>query len=387
MQLALLQLESTEHGKREQARAVLEHLREDPEQRTAATRALIIDGASHHEDSQRVRARAAELQGYPDATFSDRLLYLEILRQLQDPEFRDQLVKLETDAKANATDVASLISWMASNLDPVEAIHFAESIPPEIAARWPVPLAISDAYSIAKDWPGLERVANEQNWGANDFLRHAYLARSLREQERQTDADREWSEAQKQASHQPTAVLMLAHTTTAWHWDQETFELLWTLAKGRDLTKPALEELYARYAQSGDTSGLYRVLQRSTEIAPDDLTLENNLAQVSLLLDVDVERARKIAAELAQKEPTNAAFASTYAFSLYRRGDVDGARDALENLTSEQLQSPSIAAYYGFVLAAAGEKEKARAYLSRAAGAYLLPEEKALVAKADAASR
>jgi hypothetical protein len=39
--------------------------------------------------------------------------------------------------------------------------------------------------------------------------------------------------------------------------------------------------------------------------------------------------------------------------------------------------------YYGLVLAAAGQKEKAREYLGRAPQANLLPEEKALVARAE----
>jgi len=145
--------------------------------------------------------------------------------------------------------------------------------------------------------------------------------------------------------------------------------------------------LYQHYAKSGDTGGVYRVLVHSSELAPDDLTMQNNLAQLSLLLDADPERARKIAAELVRKEPGNAAFVSTYAFSLYARGDAAAAREAMEKLTEAQLQEPAIAAYYGIVLAAAGEKEKARAYLARGAQAFLLPEEKALLAKAEAAAR
>ena len=59
----------------------------------------------------------------------------------------------------------------------------------------------------------------------------------------------------------------------------------------------------------------------------------------------------------------------------------------METLTPEQLQSPNIAAYYGMILAAAGQKEKAREYLERGKQAFLLPEEKALIAKAEAAAQ
>ena len=59
----------------------------------------------------------------------------------------------------------------------------------------------------------------------------------------------------------------------------------------------------------------------------------------------------------------------------------------MESLTPEQLQAPSIAAYYGIILAAAGQKEKAQEYLKRGAQTFLLPEEKALVAKAESATQ
>jgi len=55
----------------------------------------------------------------------------------------------------------------------------------------------------------------------------------------------------------------------------------------------------------------------------------------------------------------------------------------MDQLTQDQLRDPSVAISYGVVLAAAGEKEKAREYPRRAAEATLLPEEKALVAKAE----
>jgi Flp pilus assembly protein TadD len=120
------------------------------------------------------------------------------------------------------------------------------------------------------------------------------------------------------------------------------------------------------------------------EVAPDDATIANNFAQVSLLLDADPERARKIAAELVGKQASNPNYVSTYAFALYKHGDVAEALQAFGRLTEEQLQVPAIAGYYGIILAAAGEKEKARQYLERGAKAFLLPEERALLAKAEA---
>jgi Flp pilus assembly protein TadD len=387
LQLALVQLGSADESKRSSAREVLLRLRNDPARRAAATRALIVDGASRRDDPQRLRTLAEELQSYAEAAFSDRVIYLEILRQLRDSGYGEYLAAMEQDAAANASDAASLISWMAVHAGAAEAIRFSSTLSEEVRTKWPVPLAVAEAYARASDWDGLQRALADANWGAFEFLRHAYLARGLRGEDQQTAAGQEWAKAQKEAAAHSQTLLMLARTVSGWEWQDETVELLWTLSKAQEMRREALQMLYQHYATRGDTSGLYRVLLRSAEIAPDDSMVQNNLAQVSLLLGADPERARKIAAELAQKEPGNAAYVSTYAFSLYARGDAAAALQAFDGLSEEQLSAPPIAAYYGIILAAAGEKEKARRYLELGHRAFLLPEEKALIAKAENATR
>ena len=382
-QLALIRLGTNDQAKRESAREVLERLRADPKQRAAATRTLILDGVAHHEEAHRMQLLASQLQSYPEALFSDHLLYLEILRQLRDPGFAEYLKKLEQDAASNPADLASLLSWMSSNETAAAAVEFGKTLPAESLAKWPVLPALAAAYTSLKDWPGLEHLTRSTEWPPFDFLRRAYLSRALRDQNKKFPAEQEWVAAQKEASVQPQSLLVLARTVATWGWEGETVDLLWILAKSDETKLEALQTLYQHYAKLGDTTGLYRTLLRLVEALPNDLTLQNNLAQISLLLGADVERARKVAAENKSKEPLNGAYVSTYAFSLYTNGDVRGALQAMDQLSQDQLRDPSVAVYYGVVLAAAGQKDKAREYLRRTAEANLLPEEKALVAKAE----
>lgn len=381
-QLALVQLGSDDRAKQESARQTLDRLRSDPQQRAAATRALIMDGASRPTDSRWLRTLAGELQSFPDAAFGDRILYLEILRQLQDPGYGEYLAKLKESAPATAADLASLLSWMSTHRDAREAIEFVASLPPDVLTKWPVPLAVAESYAKAENWAGLERHARAAEWGVFNFIRHAYLSRAHRGMADLLAAEQEWTQAQKSAATRPQAIMMLARTVATWNWQKEWMDLLWTATKERETRAEALQQLYQQFAKTGDTAGLYRVLLRSTEVAPDDMMVLNNFAQVSLLLDADPERARTIAADLARKEPTNAAYVSTHAFGLYTRNDIGGALQAFEALTPEQLGTPSIAAYYGIILAAAGQKDRAREYLERGEKAFLLPEEKALLTKA-----
>jgi len=122
---------------------------------------------------------------------------------------------------------------------------------------------------------------------------------------------------------------------------------------------------------------------RLADLVPTDRRIQNNLAQLRLLLSADMDRARKVAAEVYLKEPSNPDYVSTYAFALYTKGDASGALKVMNGLSESQLRNPSMAAYYGIVLAAVGENDKAREYLKLAASAKLLPEERALVTKAE----
>lgn len=382
-QLALLRLGLTDDAKRQTALADLEQLRKEPKQRAGATRTLIIDGVARRADPQRLRAMASDLQAYPDALFSDRILYLEILRQLRDPAYEEYLVRLKAEVPAKPIDFSALLSWMIRNGMSADALAFTHSLPAETIEKWPVPLAVAEAHAQLKDWTQLERATRDRSWAVFDFLRRAYLSRALRGQDKQVAANQELAAAQKEASAHPQTLATLAQMFAEWGWQNEAAELLWILAKNPESRMQALQTLYDHYSKSSDTAGLYRTLTRFAEISPEDPVVQNNLAHVSLLLGADLERARRLAAELAEKDPSNVAYVSTHAFALYSRGDVTGALKVMDGVSQEQLNHPSVATYYGVILAAAGQKEKAREFLRRSAEATLLPEERLLVTKAE----
>jgi len=387
VQFALSCLEQPTAVEREQALALLQRLRNSPTQRNAATRSLIIDGVAHRQRVEELRTLARDLQSYSEAIFTDKLLYLDILRQSHDPEYTAYLTKIENEATAKPDDLAALLTWMNANEMSIVAIDFARSLPGDTLSAWPVPLAMVEAYAKANDWPGLETLAVNSNWYQFDFLRRAYLTRALRAENKPVEAEREWAGAVKNASAKSESLLLLTRIVSEWGWKDESVDLLWQLAKHPEVQFEALHTLYVRYTKAGDTQGLYRVLSRLTDIDPGDLKVQNNLAQISLLLNADLERARKRAADLYRKEPSNAAYASTYAFSLYAKGDAEGALKVMSTLRENQLNDPPLAAYYGIFLAATGEKSKAREYLELGRQTQLLPEERILLDRAEAASK
>jgi hypothetical protein len=82
-----------------------------------------------------MRLLTSERQSYPEALFSDRLLYLEILRQLPDPGFAEYLRKLEQDAASDPADLARLLSWMNSNETAAPAVEFEKPSPQNLEAN------------------------------------------------------------------------------------------------------------------------------------------------------------------------------------------------------------------------------------------------------------
>ena len=385
VQFALSCLEQPAAAEREQGLALLERLRNSPTRRGAATRSLIVDGVAHRRPVEELRSLTHDLQSYPEAIFTDKLLYLDILRQSYDPEYTTYLTKIENEAAAKPDELAALLTWMNGNEISIVAIDFARSLSGGALSAWPVPWAMAEAYAKVNDWSALERLTANSNWHQFDFLRRAFLARALRAENNPVATEREWAGAVKSASAQSQSLLLLTRIVFEWGWNNESVDLLWQLAKDPEVQFKALHTLYLRYTQAGDTQGLHRVLSRLAEIDPGDLKVQNNLAQVSLLLNADLERACRRAANLYRKEPSNAAYASTYAFSLYANGDAKGALKVMSALRKDQLNEPPLAAYYGIFLAASGEKSKARDYLELGRQMQLLPEERTLLDRAERA--
>jgi hypothetical protein len=242
-------------------------------------------------------------------------------------------------------------------------------------------MAVADVYVQLAEWEQLETLTGKGLWGHFDFLRHAYLSRALREQGKAAAGEREWGAAAKQASEQSDFLSVLIQTASEWKWENESIDLLWSLSKRPEKQKEAFLALYRNYAKTADTQGLYRVLLRLSELDATNLDVQNNRAQVSLLLDVNPTEARHLAADVYHKSPKNPAYVATYAYSLLTQGNPKEALRTMTSLTEDQLSDPTVSAYYGICLAANGD-EKARAYLEFGKKANLLPQEKDLIDKA-----
>lgn len=381
LRLAALRLNANDATISDRGRQTLLELQKDPALRRDATRHL-AENAIRRRDFQKGIALARELDALPDRTFTDRLVLLSALSASGDPGYAAFLTELQKSAAEEHEQIAVLITWLNANQKPQEAIAWAATLPPQLVSARLASIALADSYVAARDWPGLLKLVKTGNWGNVDFLRSALAARAYREVGNDPDSRAQWGEAVRKVSGNPRQILLLAETIQKWNWRAEAIELLWVAAKDPLKGDDALRELYNYFAKNSDTQNLYRVLLHRSDRHPDDPDIKNNLAQLSLLVNLNVDRARELARDVYAKDPRNPAYVSTYAFSLYHKGDNKKALQTMETLTEEQRRQPEIAAYYGMMLAAAGDRARAAEYLDLGAGANLLPEEKTLLERA-----
>lgn len=381
MRLAALRLGAADPAVRAKGKETLVEMQNDPLLRREATRYLTED-ALRQNTTLAALELARQLDGFPNKTFADHILLLSALDAAKDNGFDAFFEEMKTASADEPERAAALLSWMNMHKRAGDAIAWSTKLPPGVMGQKLVQIALSDAYVGTRDWTGLQRLVNSGNWGTVDFLRNALHARALREMGNAPDSAAQWNEALKKVAADPRQTLTLAETVEKWGWRNEAIDLLWLIAKDPVKGDDALRVLYGYFARNADTQNLYRVLLHQSELHPNDLNVQNNFAQLALLLNLNADRGQKIAREIYEKEPKNPAYVSTYAFALHVQGDTKKGLKIFEALTPAQLHQPEIAAYYGILLAAAGDHARAGEFLDLGDKATLLPEEKTLLEKA-----
>jgi predicted Zn-dependent protease len=380
LQMGVQQLRSEDPSRHAAGRKILEDLAESARDQTPALRALIADGLQRKIDGGDLVILARQLANCSNALLADKIMYLDFMHQAHDPGFSQYLTDMETSSAKDPVALTQLLSWMSvQNLNLI-ALDYLKTLPPATENEWPVPLAMANVYVRLREWQKLVALTKGGRW-KQEFLQHAFLSRALREQQKDADARTEWAAGVRDASSGSEKLAALLNLTTEWRWEPESLDLLWELSKHPDKQREAATTLYQRYAKAKDTPGLHRVLVRLSELEPDDLNIQNNLAQISMLLNAQTDEARRIAAEIHKKNPSNPAYASTFAYALLTAGRVSEALKVMNSLSDAQRNEPATAAYYGLCLAAAKDP-KAREFLERGKSASLLPEERALVDEA-----
>ena len=381
MDLAMIQMLSTNSEKSTMARASLERLSTNAAFRCQALRQLTLD-AVRNGAAARALAYSDELLDDPQNTFADRLAHLELLSQTHAPRMSAFLSTVQAESCTNSQKAAQIAKWMCNQSRTADALAWITTLPMAIRTNSPVPLIAAEGYAALGRWTDLIQIAKGHDWKEFDFQRHALYARALRAENQPLPAAVEWRAALKESAKNGAALQELAKEASAWGWGPELDETLWVLADNFPMDHGAFLLLYHRLQSAGNTPGLQRLLAKTSAVAPKDIDLKTDLALVSLLLNPTDDKAHMLAHEIYGVAPKNPYILSIYAYSLFLQHRSDEALSLFNGLDSGALTNSAVAAYYGIILAESGKGTKARPYLDLASDAKLLPEERDLVKKA-----
>lgn len=382
LNLATVQLASTEPSTREKARADLARLADQSSLRVESLRALTSDALANNSPVA-AQKWATLLRTEKGATLSDHLLCVEAAQKSGDAP--DALHDAEAIAAKSSAMAAVLISWMNRYGMAKDSLAWGCALPKEILNGRPVPLAVAEAYTFIQDWNGLHAWVDGKNWGEDEFLRLAVLSHALHHLTPNNHSSMEsqtaWSAALKATKNRTDRLKAIAQLAEGWDYADDAEEAWWLIANGNENSKEALTALQRLYNSKQNSHGLLRVAKRALELNPGDLVAANHCASLGLLLNGD-SSARRLATKLHAENPADPAFNSTYAFALFTEGKTSEALRQMDSLKEAQLHHPAIAAYYFVILVENGKMERAHSYLSAANMAQLLPEEQQLLTSA-----
>jgi tetratricopeptide (TPR) repeat protein len=338
----------------------------------------LVNDALRFNDMSTALAISQDMVNGANVLFADKLLRLDVLQKSKSPEFKSALSADKGEAATNSEELYDLTNWQMDRLSVTETYHWLKSLPIQTQTNQPAAILIAQCQLGLRAWHEMETSLESQNWTGLEFMRHALIARSLREQDLTEASTAEWNVAVKSTNGQKSGLSALFRLAASWKWDKEGEQVLWTVVKQYPEEKwaaPVLTQALSTWHRTSSLMELFKILHQRD---PNDPSAKNNLAMMELLLNVQDGNPSGMAQEVYDLSPTNAGYASTYAFSLYLQGkNADGLK-VMQQLNLKDRENLSITGYYGLLLKANGNKSEAKEYLNRAFKGNLLPEEQKL---------
>ena len=381
LNLAVLQLQSTNAAVASDARAALGRLRASPHLGAVALRWLVMENVART-DLDTAKSFSKQLLASAQCVPADRLQHLTILWEAKSPEFTNYLGAVQKAANTNAMEIYGLSAWMVGHGMADAALGWLTNCPIKVRSEQPVPLAVVDCYMAKKAWGAIETFLLEQKWADREYLRWAFLSRAASEQKQNLAEESRWRTAVRESGDRLGPLVAMLGLSTTWGREQAREDLLWHIAERFPSERWALLELERLYGGAGNTHGLNKVYSTMASYDSRNFVAQNNWVATSLLLRLNLPRAHAVAKDVFTQHPAEGIVTSTYAYSLYLQGRTNDSLAVFRKLKPEALEIPSVALYYGMLLSATGDTTAAAKYLDIARNSNCLPEEKALVAEA-----
>ena len=379
---------STNPTERAEGLTVLEGLKSNPEVGPEARRALILSAMVRKE----FETAKSQLDDWLSGGLTDTnlLLGLDVYSQIDQKRFNELVKQGFSTFKQDGEVCGHIIEWLNEHEESDLAVEYSKAVDLEARNNVSFKFGYGDALDRIGRWRELLDLTFKPDvpfnapWGNADCFRVALRTRAKQKLPyiELEDVERAWKECLSLAGENQRALWTLVAFARRWSWEPQKEETLWAIAQCPQGYERAIEDLEALYEGRRDSSGLFRVAQRTLELKPDDQQASGRYAMLGLLLGINTdtfaEFARKNYEDSCNRTPE---MATAYAYSLLLKGKKEHAATVLQTLNKSDLESQAL--FAGLVNAANGNHDAARNYFQIAAAkSDLLPEERALLRRA-----
>ncbi len=379
LNLARLWLGSTRPNESKSAKEMLDSLAGDPLLGPDALR-LTIEDASRRRDWPVALGASFRLGTFPQATFQDRQLQLEVLVAAGSP-LGDFVLRCFQLSVRTAEQAASLGQWMLGRFGPGRTIEWLNTLQDPLRSDPTVLTLRTACLEMTGNWSDAENILTIREWNRMESSRLALLARVYRRQGQTERATEFWGKAMRAARNMPGALTKLADIARVEGWETEAAEALWEIPITDPDYRSAQADLFEYYRRLNDANHLLELFERALELTPDDLDSKRSVAVLRMITGRQVERAYRLAAEIYQSNPNAIDNAAVYAYSLHLQGKSREAAAILDARPEAEKLSSACEPYYGIILASCERDEESRRYLGRTDRGILFPEMQKVVAE------
>ncbi len=348
---------------------------------------MLVEVARRNGDSAVALQVARQASKEKLAQAEDLVVYYQLLSRVSPEQALAEVTEHLAAAKKAPQKMIPLLQWLLIKRETAMVLNWLESLPQETLETDTFAVIKADALAVAGRWSELTNYLAEESWTGPEFIRLAYLARALHENDSVMTSNARWSQALREAAVSQQFLWSLWKVSSRWPgWERKKLDVLWELYENSRSVRVLLL-LADNYRQEGDSANLFRVAEKLYHIDRENVVAANNYAYLSLLLDRDSESAAELAGELYAAAPLEVARLSTYLFALIQTGRYEEAANLLDEAPAELAKAPEAALIKALLFHSVGDDETARLLLQQVDQESLLDRERVLFDKVANAPR
>jgi len=240
-----------------------------------------------------------------------------------------------------------------------------------------------DALTALERWHEVKEILTSERFPIDPVLQHMYLATARSHLGEETAASNEWHRALEATAGSADKLMTLATYCEQNHASDIADAAYAGIIKLAPKNRTAYAGRLRLAEASGRTADAQKLAAEIVQLWPEDAAARNEDAYLRLLLgasDGAAEAAEREAQVLVAQEPLNWSARATLGLARLRLGKKQEALAVFRNIRATGSEPPGALAVRAAILAVTGYEEGARGDARNLGAEHLLPEERALIA-------